>query len=149
MTEFSHKTFSNKLYIFSSNIFMTLFSAICDEEILFYSTHSEIISNSSASIPTSTESILGYDKYNRRLLFHDYSENLYDANLNGSDLTILFNMDNIAEFAYDGERNVLYYVNRLTLRINSVNITSGEGGPVQALDSLSGIRDMEIDAKNR
>ena len=128
---------------------MILFSAICDEEILFYSTPSEIISNSSASIPTSTESILGYDKYNRRLLFYDDTENLYDVNLNGSDLTILFNIDNVAEFAYDGERNVLYYVNRLTLRINSVNITSGEGGPVQALDSLSGIRDMEIDTKNR
>ena len=122
---------------------------ICEEEILFYSTHSEIISNSSSSISTSTNNILGYDKYNRQLLFYDDTENLYSANLNGSDLTILFNIDNIAEFAYDGERNFLYYVQQLTLKINSINITSGEGGPVQALNSLTGIKDMEIDAKNR
>ncbi|CAB4017559.1 extracellular matrix A-like isoform X2, partial [Paramuricea clavata] len=121
----------------------------CEDEILFYSTSSEIISNSSVSIPTADNNILGYDKYNRRLLYYDDTENLYSVGLNGLNSTVLINKANIAEFAYDGERGVLYYLNSRTLKINSVNISSGEDAPVQALDSLSGIRGVEMDTKNR
>ncbi|CAB4018495.1 low-density lipo receptor-related 4, partial [Paramuricea clavata] len=124
-------------------------SETCEDEILFYSTSSEIISNSSVSIPTTDNNILGYDKYNRRLLYYDDTQNLYSVGLNGLNSTVLINKANIAEFAYDGERGVLYYLNSLTLKINSVNISSGEDVPVQALDSLSGIKGMEMDIKNR
>ena len=83
------------------------------------------------------------------MLFYDNTENLYSADLNGSNLTVLINTGNILEFAYDGERGVLYYVNRLTLTIHSVNITSGDDAQIGSLNSLSGIKQMEIDAKNR
>ena len=83
------------------------------------------------------------------MLFYDDTENLYSADLNGSNLTVLINTGNILEFAYDGERDVLYYVNRLTLTIHSVNITSGDDAQIESLNSLSGIKQMEIDAKNR
>ena len=125
------------------------FIETCEDEILFYSTSSEIISNSSVSIPTADNNILGYDKYNRRLLYYDDTENLYSVGLNGLNSTVLINIGNIAVFAYDGERGVLYYLNSFTLKINSVNISSGEDVPVQALDSVSGIKDMEMDIKNR
>ncbi|CAB4012521.1 fibropellin-1-like isoform X1, partial [Paramuricea clavata] len=121
----------------------------CEDEILFYSTSSRIISNSSVSIPTADNNILGYDKYNRRLLYYDDTENLYSVGLNGLNSTVLINKAYIAEFAYDGERGVLYYLNRLTLKINSVNISNGEDAPVQALDSYSDIKGMEMDTKNR
>jgi hypothetical protein len=125
-----------------------VFSETCEDEILFYSTSSEIISNSSVSIST-TDSKLGYDKHNRRLLYYDDTENLYSVGLNGLNSTVLINIGNIAVFAYDGERGVLYYLNSFTLKINSVNISSGEDVPVQALDSVSGIKGMEMDTKNR
>ena len=125
------------------------FIETCEDEILFYSTSSEIISNSSVSIPTADYNILEYDKYNRRLLYYDDTENLYSADLNGLNSTVLINKANIAVFAYDGERGVLYYLNSFTLKINSVNISSGEDAPVEALDSVSGIKDMEMDINKR
>ena len=125
------------------------FIETCEDEMLFYSTSSEIISNSSVSIPTADYNILEYDKYNRRLLYYDDTENLYSADLNGLNSTVLINKANIAVFAYDGERGVLYYLNSFTLKINSVNISSGEDAPVEALDSVSGIKDMEMDINKR
>ncbi len=128
--------------------YLLFFIETCDDEILFYSTSSEIVSNSSASIPT-TNSILGYDKHNRRLLYYNKdTENLYSAHLNGLNSTVLINIANVIDFAYDGERGVLYYLHKRTLRINSVNISSGQDTEVQTLSSFPSVTGMEIDSKN-
>ena len=82
------------------------------------------------------------------LYYNDDTENLYSANLDGSNSTVLVHIASVVYFAYDGERNVLYYLHKHTLKINSVNITSGEDGPVEALGSLSAIKGLEIDMKN-
>ena len=83
------------------------------------------------------------------MLFYDDTDNLYSADLNGFNLAVLINTGNILEFTYDGERDVLYYLNRLTLAIHSVNITGRDDAQIESLNSLSGITGMEIDARNR
>ena len=116
--------------------------------MFFYTTSSGIVSNSSVLLPT-TNSILGYDRHNRKLLYYnDDTENVYTANLDGSNSTVLVNVRNVDDFAYDGRRNVLYYLHKHTLKIHLVNVTSGEDAPFDALSSLSAIRDLEMDIKN-
>ena len=138
--------YRGNFYIFDR--FNCHFLEICDEEIIFYSTSSQIVSNSSASIPI-TDSVLEYDRHNRRLLYYSSdTDDLRSTNLNGMHSTILLNNANVAYFAYDGKRGVLYYLHRFTLEINSVNITSAQDAPVQALNSLSGINGLKIDLKN-
>lgn len=126
---------------------LLFFLEICEQEILFYSTPSQIVSNYSVSIP-STDSILGYDKYNRQLLYYNDTKNLYRASLNGRDSEIVIYKPSLTDFAFDGKNGVLYYINEFTLKINSVNISSGEDTPIEALRSLSGIKDLEMDVKN-
>ena len=121
---------------------------ICEEGILYYSTSSHIVSNSSVMIPV-TDSVLGYDRNNRKLLYYnDVNDNLYSSSLNGADIAVLLSNDKIMYFAYDGKRGVLYYLNRLTSDIHSVNISSGQDQLIQALSSLSDIKDLEVDIKN-
>ena len=82
-------------------------------------------------------------------MYYDNSENnLYSVNLNGSNRTVLINDGNIEDFAYDGVHSVLYYVHTLTGQINSFNISSGERGAVEALSSVTNIRDLDMDIKN-
>ncbi len=82
------------------------------------------------------------------LYYNDDSENLYSANLNGWNSTVVINIANVIDFAYDGKRDVLYYLHKHTFEINSVNISSGQDIEVQALSSFTGITGMEIDIKN-
>ena len=82
------------------------------------------------------------------LYYNKDTENLYSAHLNGLNSTVLINIANVIDFAYDGERGVLYYLHERTLRINSVNISSGQDIEVQPLSSFTSITAMEIDIKN-
>ncbi len=82
------------------------------------------------------------------LYYNKDTENLYSAHLNGLNSTVVINIANVKDFAYDGERGVLYYLHERTLRINSVNISSGQDIEVQALSSFTSITSMEIDIKN-
>ncbi len=113
------------------------FSETCEDEIWYYSFN--------------TKDILEYDKHNRKLLYYQEITGFLlsgNLNLNAPMWTVVINKANVTDFAFDGERGVLYYLHKQTLKINSVNISSGEDTPVQALGSLSGIKGMELDIKN-
>lgn len=121
----------------------------CEDDMLFYSTPSDIISYYPACNISVSDSILGYDKHNRKLLYYDsVKKNLYSAALNCSDLRVLSNMNFVRDYAYDGVNGILYYVHSATLHIQSFLMSSGVTAAVEVMRSLSGIKGMEMDTKN-
>ena len=116
-------------------IHFILFSETCEDPLLFVFT----------GVPK-----YKYDKYNRRvLLLNPNSDNLFSIYLNLSASTFLVNIKNVNDYSYDGSNRILYYLNGLTSKVHSFNISSGKDTPVQALSPFSDIQALEIDIKNR
>ncbi|XP_028413949.1 fibrillin-1-like [Dendronephthya gigantea] len=121
----------------------------CEDEILFYSTGSEIISHYPACNISASDSKLSYDKQNRRILYYVDSGNiLYSADLSCSDSKVLTDKVRVLNYAYDGVNGILYYVHPNIFLIFSLNISSGDNKPVQELSSFTGVKEMEMDIKH-
>lgn len=69
--------------------------------------------------------------------------------MDGSEVeTLAKDEQSIRNFAYDGRRNVIYYLHDLSDKIHMLNLTSGEDNEVEALVNVSSIQDLDIDVFN-
>ncbi|XP_028410565.1 uncharacterized protein LOC114533262 [Dendronephthya gigantea] len=121
----------------------------CEDEMLFYSTDSEIISHYPACNISASDSKLSYDKHNRRILYYVDSGNiLYSADLNCSESKVVTHNVRVVNYAYDGVNGILYYVHQYTPFIHSLNVSSGDDKSIQELSSFTGVKEMEMDIKH-
>ena len=99
-------------------------------------------------IDNRANALLSYDGINKRLYLYVAGEGITSYYLDGSDSTTK-SLSNVAVFAVDGKRNVIYYYHGLTSRIEMYNITDGEKSVVVGLSGISGVKDLEVDPTNR
>ena len=129
---------------------------ICQVSILYFATSSSIYvynANAGDNSPTTflnmSDAQLVYDKTNRQILMYTSDGNISRTSLDGSIITTLAtNEDQIERFAYDGRRNVIYYLHQAEKTIYKLNLTSGVHSEVEPLAHIKNIKDLDIDARN-
>ena len=105
----------------------------------------------SSSIPTKVDdrvnALLSFDAVNKRLYFYVQSEGLTSHYLDGSDSTTI-SVTDVELFTVDSRSNLVYYYYKITQKLRTINMTSGKEDDVDALSSLSSIKDLEMDTTN-
>ena len=88
------------------------------------------------------------DNINKRLYLYTDTEKMTSYDLDGSNSTD-FNINNVDVFAVDGRNNLIYYFHKLSEKLFVYNITSGEDNEVSGASAVAGVKDLEVDTRNR
>ena len=119
-----------------------------DFEIFFYNVAAD--NASSTKILDSSNSLLVKDREHNEILVYNSSETIYRISLNGSKVEVLAtNLRFIWTFAYDGRKNVIYYLHSANETVHMLDLESSEESELQGLANVSGIRDLALDASNK
>ncbi len=119
---------------------------------LFFSTSLGTLSyntEKSTSSPTMVDNrknaLLSFDDINKRLYL--YTNGIASYKLDGSDSTTI-GISHMKFFTVDGRNNLIYYYHLHQEQIWVYNITSAQQNVVDALRSVSSVKDMEMDTRN-
>ena len=91
---------------------------------------------------------MSFDGINKRLYLYTFPGKITSYDLDGSNPTEI-NINIVEEtFAVDGRNSLIYYHHKFSERIYVYNITSGQDIEVAGASSITGVKDLEVDARN-
>ena len=132
------------------------FSDRCQIPYLFFSTQSNIQSYNaynlsegpSVFVNQTSAALLSFDGANKRLYSYTSAGDFRSYDLDGSN-SATKSIADVEFFTVDGENNMIYYHEERGDTIQMYDITNDLNSPVAALSSVTRVKDLDIDMKNR
>lgn len=134
---------------------------MCKFPVLFYASSSEISYISSLNYSNSVKFLdssegdkevdLAYDRSSGRLLYYNSTDSgsVFTIKIDGSYNKLVVTKGQIKRFTFDSQQQVIYYVHKLTSKIQFLNISNFDDHSIDALSFLQTVRDIDMDEKNR